>query len=419
MGNLRNSLRGTGKVYRFTLGQFLKGKGNLIVLAVMVLISLLSVPVMTLFSGTGSAEAEGFEEVYVQNDTALPLDFSPLAPVVVSVTEQPEDGVFLHVYADAEGCRLELYCGDEDSEQGQLLLSRAQGILDAARYAALDISEVQLETLYAPVTVKTDSVSGYLDASELDFADTFAVQYGYAILVMILSLFSTSYIVRAVIEEKSSKLVELLMVSIEPMGLIVGKILAAMTYIFSMLLLMVLGMVVSYFVTGCFMEVASPMMMLQGMGLDLTGMHVGLLTVLISLVSLILGYLTFSVLGGLAGTGCSSMEDVESANLSVILVVMAGYFVACCTGGVGSRTVGTVISMIPIVSVFCAPIQYVCGNIGLPLLCVSWLIQGAVLLLLIWLCARVYRQLLLHRGSKVKLRELFRMARQKKGGAAV
>lgn len=419
MGSIRNSLRGTGKVYSFTLGQFLKGKGNLIVLAVMVLVSFLSVPVMTLIGGTGGAEAGGFEELYVQNETALPLDFSALAPVVVQVTEQPEDGALLRVYEDAEGCHLELHCGDEESDQARLLLSRAQGILDSARYAVLNISEEQLMTLYAPVSVTTDTVSGYLDATELDFADAFAVQYVYAILVMILSLFSTSYIVRAVIEEKSSKLVELLMVSIEPMGLIVGKILAAMTYIFSMLLLMVLGAVASYFITGSFMEVASPMVMLQGMGLDLSAMHVGPLTVLISLVSLILGYLTFSVLGGLAGTGCSSMEDVESANLSVILVVMAGYFVACCTGGVGSRIVGTVTSLLPIVSVFCAPIQYVCGNISLPVLCVSWLIQTAILMLLIWLCARVYRQLLLHRGSKVKLRELLRMARQKKGGAAV
>ena len=262
------------------------------------------------------------------------------------------------------------------------------------------------------------TISGYLAASEFDFADTFAIQYVYSILMMVLSIFASSYIVRAVIEEKDSKLVELLMVSVKPLALIVGKILAVMTYVFGMLLMMVLGIVISYFVTGNFMEVASPLAMLQGMGLDLSGMNVGPLTVLIVAVSLMLGYLTFSLLGGLVGTGCSSMEDMESANLSVILIVMAGYIVASATSGLGNTVVGTVLSMLPIVSVFCAPAQYVCGNINLGLLCLSWVLQGLVLVLLAWLCAKIYHELLLRRGGRVKFLQMLSMARRKKGGAS-
>lgn len=416
------SLRGTGKVYAFTLGQFLKGKANLIMLAVFLVLSLASVPLMTLFGGTEAGAETTLDTVYIQNDTALSLETSGLAGTVAAVTERPEplaEGeAYVRIYLDAEGYHTDVHCSVEDEEKASYLTQRVQSVLNEARYVSLETTPEQLEVLSTPVQTEVGTVSDYLSMPELDFADTFAIQYVYSILVMILSIFASSYIVRAVIEEKDSKLVELLMVSVKPLALIVGKILAVMTYVFGMLLLMVAGVVASYFISGNFMEVASPMAMLQGMGLDLSGMNVGPLTVLIVSVSLVLGYLTFSILGGLVGTGCSSMEDVESANLSVILIVMAGYIVASVTSGLGNTIVGTVLSLIPIVSVFCAPAQYVCGNIGLGQLCLSWLLQAAVLLLLAWLCARVYHELLLRRGSRVKFRQMLAMAWGKKGGVS-
>ena len=415
------SLRGTGKVYAFTLGQFLKGKANIITLAVLFLLSLGSVPLMTMVGG-GNTETETLlDTVYINNETELPLELTGVSGIVAEVTEQPELGdgeAYVRVFLDGEGYHTDIHCSAEDEDKAGTLAQLVQVALNEARYAELGTTTEQLQILSTPVETEVGTISGYLAASEFDFADTFAIQYVYSILMMILSIFASSYIVRAVIEEKDSKLVELLMVSVKPLALIVGKILAVMTYVFGMLLMMVLGVVISYFVTGNFMEVASPLVMLQGMGLDLSGMNVGPLTVLIVAVSLMLGYLTFSLLGGLVGTGCSSMEDMESANLSVILIVMAGYIVASVTSGLGTTVVGTVLSMLPIVSVFCAPAQYVCGNINLGLLCLSWVLQGLVLVLLAWLCAKIYHELLLRRGGRVKFMKMLSMAREKKGGAS-
>lgn len=415
------NLRGTGKVYAFTLSQFIKGKANMIMLAVFFLLSLASVPLMTLFGGTNTGASEMLDTVYIHNETGLSLELSGLAGTVTAVTEMPElaEGeAYVWAFLDAEGYHTDIHCNAADEDRTSVLVQQVQSALNEARYAALGTTESQLQMLSKRVETEVDTVSDYLASPELDFADTFAIQYVYSILVMILSIFASSYIVRAVIEEKDSKLVELLMVSVKPLALIVGKILAVMTYVFGMLLVMVVGVVASYIISGNFMEVTSPMAMLQAMGLDLSGMNVGPLTVLIVVVSLVLGYLTFSLLGGLVGTGCSSMEDMESANLSVILIVMAGYMVASVTSGLGNTLAGTVLSLIPIVSVFCAPTQFVCGNISLGLLCLSWLLQGLVLLLLAWLCAKIYHELLLRRGGRVKFSQMLSMARRKKGGAS-
>ena len=415
------NLRGTGKVYAFTLSQFIKGKANVIMLAVIFLLSLASVPLMTLFGGTDTGTGVLLDTVYVHNETGLSLELSGLAGTVSAVTELPElaEGeAYVYVSLDAEGYHTDIHCSAADEEQAGILAQAVQNALNEARFASLGTTEAQLDMLSKTVETEVGTVSGYLASPELDFADTFAIQYVYSILVMILSIFASSYIVRAVIEEKDSKLVELLMVSVKPLALIVGKILAVMTYVFGVILVMAVGVVASYIISGNFMEVASPMAMLQGMGLDLSGMNVGPLTVLIVVVSLALGYLTFSILGGLVGTGCSSMEDMESANLSVILIVMAGYIVASVTSGLGNTLAGTVLAMIPVVSVFCAPTQYVCGNISLGVLGISWLLQGLVVLLLAWLCAKVYHELLLRRGGRVKFFQILSMARRKKGGAS-
>lgn len=415
------SLRGIGKVYAFTLSQFVKGKANLITLAVLFLLSLASVPCMTLFGGAGAGNGVALDTLYIHNETELPLELSGVAETVTAVTEMPElakGEAYVWVCLDVEGYHTDIHCSAQDEDRADALARQVQSALNEARYASLGTTDAQLDMLSKPVETEVGNVSDYMEASELDFADTFAIQYVYSILVMILSIFASSYIVRAVIEEKDSKLVELLMVSVKPLALILGKILAVMTYVFGMLLLMAVGIVASYFISGYFMEVASPMAMLQGMGLDLSGMNVGPLTVLIVVVSLVLGYLTFSILGGLVGTGCSSMDDMESANLSVILIVMAGYIVASVTSGLGNTLAGTILSLIPIVSVFCAPTQYVCGNISLGLLALSWLLQGLVLLLLAWLCAKIYHELLLRRGGRVKFFQMLSMARRKKGGAS-
>ena len=81
--------------------------------------------------------------------------------------------------------------------------------------------------------------SDYLDqkngTESIGFDANFAIQYGYSIVVMILCLLSASFIIRCIVTEKDSKLIELLMVSVSPLALLLGKILAVMTYVLIMI----------------------------------------------------------------------------------------------------------------------------------------------------------------------------------------
>ena len=350
MSNAR--FRGLGHVFSFTLGQMVKSRANIVSAVILLVMALVSVPLMQLTNGHGSVE--------------------PDVPAIVE-----EDG----------------------------------------------LTDAQRDILSAGITVITDDIAApdETPADEPDEADDsmdgFWVQYGYAIVVMMLCMMSTAFLLRAVVEEKESKLVELLMVSVSPLALLGGKILAVMLYVAALLLLVLLGMGGSVLLTGLLFGPGTGTAALSAVLPYLTGGDGGILravgTVLVVLVSLLLAYLTLSIVGGIAGACCSNMEDVGSANGAVLLIVMGGYLVSCVVGVVPSHGLAVFASLCPILSLY-SPVQWAAGNVSLAVLLASWVLQLIVIAALMLLCARVYRELIVHRGSRVKLGQLLKMA---KGGA--
>lgn len=71
-----------------------------------------------------------------------------------------------------------------------------------------------------------------------------------------------------------------------------------------------------------------------------------------------------------------------------------------------------VVSLCPVTSMFCAPVRYIIGDIGFGMLALSWAIQLAVILALAYVCARIYRALMMYRGNRMKLSGWITMFRQ-------
>ena len=80
----KSDFTGTGKVFRFTLVQMLKGKANIITMLIFFLFAAGSIPVMTLMMGGeqsqfDEAEASRIAAVYVRNDTGYELDLESIS----------------------------------------------------------------------------------------------------------------------------------------------------------------------------------------------------------------------------------------------------------------------------------------------------------------------------------------------------
>lgn len=404
-------LSGTGQVYRFTLSQLLKSRANRVTLIIMVLLAAVSMPLTALLGGETpeTSDTAGLASVRVDNRTDLALDFSGdayWADTDFSAGAGEPDAV-VTITGDETGYQVAVV-GSESADAGelsQLAETARQAVRDACLRAA-GLSSRQLEALTAS--------TGEEDSHE----DGFWVQYGYSILAMILCLMSASYVIRAVVEEKDSRLVELLLVSVKPMALLTGKILAVMAFTFGWLLAMLAGLGVSCGLTAGLMGPGVLQKQLSGLLAAVPRVQEDLWQVagvlLVLLVSLGLGYLTMSLIGGVAGACCSGMEEAGEATGPVMLLTMAGYLASCVVGAVPSGPVAVFSTLCPVVSIFRAPVQFAGGNVSFWLVLASWAIQAAVIWGLLTLASRVYAGLIVHRGSRVKLRELMSMA---KGGA--
>ncbi len=404
-------LSGTGQVYRFTLSQLLKSRANRVTLIIMVLLAAVSMPLTALLGGETpeTSDTASLTSVRVDNRTDLALDFSGdayWADTDFSADAGEPDAV-VTVTGDETGYQVAVN-GSETADAGelsQLAETARQAVRDACLRAA-GLSSRQLEALTAS--------TGEEDSHE----EGFWVQYGYSILAMILFLMSASYVIRAVVEEKDSRLVELLLVSVKPMALLAGKILAVMAFTFGWLLAMLAGLGVSCGLTAGLLGPGVLQKQLSGLLAAVPRVQEDLWqaagVLLVLLVSLGLGYLTMSLIGGVAGACCSGMEEAGEATGPVMLLTMAGYLASCVVGAVPSGPVAVFSTLCPIVSIFCAPVQFAGGNVSIWLVLASWVIQAAVIWGLLTLASRVYAGLIVHRGSRVKLRELMSMA---KGGA--
>lgn len=404
-------LSGTGQVYRFTLSQLLKSRANRVTLIIMMLLAAVSMPLTALLGGETpeTSDTAGLTSVRVDNRTDLVLDFSGdayWADTDFSADAGEPDAV-VTITGDETGYQVAVN-GSETADAGelsQLAETARQAVRDACLQAA-GLSSRQLEALTAS--------TGEEDSHE----EGFWVQYGYSILAMMVCLMSASYVIRAVVEEKDSRLVELLLVSVKPMALLAGKILAVMAFTFGWLLAMLAGLGVSCGLTaglmgpGVLQKQLSDLLAAVPRVQEDLWQAAGVLLVL--LVSLGLGYLTMSLIGGVAGACCSGMEEAGEATGPVMLLTMAGYLASCVVGAVPSGPVAVFSTLCPVVSIFCAPVQFAGGNVSFWLVLASWAIQAAVIWGLLTLASRVYAGLIVHRGSRVKLRELMSMA---KGGA--
>ena len=423
------NLTGTGKVYRFSVRQMFKSKANIISLVLLFLFSLFSLPVQSLISGS-EARVSLPETLYYKNSSGIELD----AQAVIDSLEAKKAPRL--VPSDLEDEALLQSLSPQDAA---IVISLENGAADVRAFfpakpgydrSALDtvvqafITQANLNILGEagmtedvitmmnnfPVSVATESEYLNPTPNEDERFGAFGVQYIYAIILLMLCTLSSSYIIRAIVEEKSSRLIELLMVSVSPLALLVGKILAVMTYILVLFALMFGGMFISWNLTSRFLDVSTAAGMLQSVfGTQSIG-QLAAKSIVVILVSLVLGFMINSLIAGISGACCTSMDDVESSNMSVVLIAITGYIISCVVAPLANPAVDIVTTLLPFTAVYVAPVLFLIGRISLPILAASWVLQIICVIFLARLAAAVYHELLLARGERVRLKRLLAIA---------
>ncbi len=400
----KTEFTGTGAVFRFTLAQLLKGKSTIVTMVVMVLTVMISLLIAT-NSMRGAYDRSEIRTVKLQNDTAYAITAADIAaanPAFEGLSEG-EGGATVSI-ASQNGAFVVTASGDYTADDLSALEDATLSAFNAVRAGGTGV--------YTSRAVSLDAYLNPTPAEEDDFAARFTVTYAYSILVLVLVMFSTSYIVRAVLEEKASKLVELLMVSIKPLALIAGKILASMCLVLIEMGLIAAStygtsLVAKYVLHLNVFSVFSATGVLSALA------QLNAFSIVAVIVSILLGYLTFSIIAGISGASCSHMDDMNKANMSVMMTALFGYIASTVFMSFEGSAVAITTSLVPFLSIFVAPARYLLGDISTGVLLAAWALQILVILLMAGFGRRVYATLIMHRGERITLKRMFGIA---KGG---
>ncbi len=443
------SLKGMDKVFRFTLKQTFKNKSYRLSFIIFVLVMITQRPINYFASRSGQSAAntmtqvtaESADHVIVINETDVPLTLEDLTgPLQEQEKNQQSEKAPLSTRISLSAQNAEQTVAGLENKDCAVIITRSEtgyfikGVI--TKTSAVDISDADDLTSYVSdrfsdarltangisddnllVLQKGVSVGGV--DSELDFiaeqSDTVSSQnymfyaLTFSIIIFLICSMSTSYVIASVTEEKTSKLVESLLVSVRPAALLLGKVLGMMSYV---MLILITGVVGAKLVDIVMFDILKLEQLEHTGGFDINILiKFGPGGLVLFIVCIILGYLTFSILSGMLGSACSKTEDIQAATGTVMTLSMFSYFGAIAAGGMDSELINLVFSLLPPFSFFIMPVAYLAGRISLIFMVLSFVIQIATLVVLIWIMAKAYRNLLLADNSQPKLKTVFRAMR--------
>ncbi|MEX2374054.1 MAG: ABC transporter permease, partial [Dehalococcoidia bacterium] len=182
-----------------------------------------------------------------------------------------------------------------------------------ARADALGLTLEQAQSLLAPVEIQSVALDPAEDAdSELvgGGAGQGIGQLSAIVLLMAITFYG-QWVLVGVIEEKSNRVVEVLLAAVTPVELLVGKVLGILSLALFQILVTAAALVTTILVTQG--TDALPTFAFAGMGL--------------AVLWLVIGLLLYNFLYAAVGATVTRPEDATSVSFPLMVPLMAGYFV--------------------------------------------------------------------------------------------
>ncbi len=312
-----------------------------------------------------------------------------------------------------------------------LITSSIKDVIEQERLKEFDIenlSEIlaQVEAKVVMQTIRNDADT----ENETSSSATAAMGIGY-ILGFILYLFLIIYgamVMSSVIEEKSSRVLEVLVSSVKPFDLLMGKIvsiaLVALTQIaiWGVLMFSLVAFLLPMVMPDDIMQsveavqagaILSPE---AAAGVDIEMVetiaavtNTGYISqiLLFAVLFLIGGYLLYSAMFAAVGSAVDTAEDAQNLQLPIMLPIILSFIVQTLVAKDPNSTIIKIFSMIPFTSpiIMMARVPH-----GIPMweVITSIVILYGSFVVVVWMAAKIYRVGIFMHGKKPTLKELWR-----------
>ena len=202
------------------------------------------------------------------------------------------------------------------------------------------------------------------------------------------------WVASGVVEEKSSRVVEVLLSAIRARHLMAGKVIGIGLLGIMQLLLIGLIAVGLALATGV---------------LNVPGQAV--LTLAVTLLWFAFGFGFYASLFAVAGSLVSRMEELQNAIVPLNLIILGSFFVSIVAVDQPASTLARVASLVPFSAPFAMPPRIALGSATVPEAITSAALLVGATALAIPFAGRLYAGAILRIGARVKLRDAWRAAR--------
>ena len=276
----------------------------------------------------------------------------------------------------------------DPNQLAMLTVLRQQAALSAA-VTDLGGDPAQVAEQLAAATVKIQALD---PAPERDGGQIAA---GYvAGILLFLALQTTAQLVsQGVVEEKSTRVVELLLSTIRPWQLMAGKVTG----------IGVIGLLQVVAVISAAAGTALALGLLDTSSLDLGA------TIAWALVWFVVGFITFSLALAALASLVSRQEDVASVTAPVLILMIIPYVIGISIAPWDpTNPIIVALSYIPFAAPMVMPMRIALGTVETWEVIVSLALSLALIPILVWAAGRIYSNAVLRTGARVRLREAFR-----------
>lgn len=313
-----------------------------------------------------------------------------------------------------EALSFTLITGSGDpSSAVQRIHTAASAIAMEERLIQSGISQEEAQQVFAPVVFDVEGPtagqvdSGFVGSTEANAAE-YAIAYISSILMFIAVVMYGTWIAQGVVEEKSSRIMEIMINAATPRDLLAGKVIGIMMAGLTQLLPMLL---VGGLAFGFQPQIANLVGVNVEQVLDIDFGTLTIKAVGFFLLYFLLGFVLYGALYAGIGSLVSRQEEVSQAIAPMMTFMMIGYFGAFFVLGAPNTTVANWLMIFPLTSPFSAMPRILLGDPTSGQIVLSVVLLVLVAIFAIWLAGKLYRVGVLMYGQRPSWRSLLRTGR--------
>jgi len=269
------------------------------------------------------------------------------------------------------------------------------------RLAGANISETQLKDLSRNVDFDSKSLDEKGDEKDSD--GVFIASFIIGMMIYITLAIYGQMILAAVVEEKETRIAEILFSSAKPFELMMGKLtgvgLAGLTQL-------------GIWVTSALILVGFGLAQMSAAGMDISIPNISPLMVVLFFVYFLLGFFVYASIFALIGSMVTTMQEGGQFSLPPIMLLLVGFYFSFAVIRDPNSSLSFWVSIAPFFAPITMPVRILAETPPYWQIALSIFINAATIAGLVWLASRVYRVGMLMYGKRATIPEVWKWIRQ-------